>query len=345
MFNIIDYEKIANDKNCIFVDVRSESEFKKSTIKGAINIPVLLDEERAEVGTLYVRKSVEEARSKGIECISKRLPEIFNKMQDLYKIRNKKIIVFCSRGGMRSGSIYSLLYSLGIKVYKLRGGYKAYRNYINENFEKVNKDVKYIVLHGKTGVGKTEYLKALKEKGYDILDLEGAANHRGSFLGAVSLGGCNSQKKFETEIFEALKNRKSNLVFIEGESKRIGNVIIPDCVWNSMNNNSIRICIEDSIENRSNLLINEYINGEDSVKELIKALNNLKKYIGEKRIEEYKVLLEKGDYKTVCEELMVKYYDPLYSNGFKVKEFYETIMNKDKEDTINKLIDIYNKNS
>ena len=81
MFNIIDYEKIANDKNCIFVDVRSESEFKKSTIKGAINIPVLLDEERAEVGTLYVRKSVEEARSKGIECISKRLPEIFNKIK------------------------------------------------------------------------------------------------------------------------------------------------------------------------------------------------------------------------------------------------------------------------
>lgn len=344
MFNIIDYEEVVSDKNCIFVDVRSPKEFEKSTIKGAINIPVLLDDERAEVGTLYVRNSVDEARSKGIEFIAKRLPEIFNKMQELYKIKNKKIILFCSRGGMRSGSLHSLLFSLGIKAYKLKGGYKGYRNYINNNFEEINRDVKYIVLHGKTGCGKTEYLKALKDKGFDILDLEGAANHRGSFLGGVALGECNSQKKFESELFEQLKDRKSNLVFVEGESKRIGNVIIPEFIWNSMNNNSIRICINDSIENRCDLLINEYINGEDSVEELIMLLDRLKKYMNSKRIDEYKKLLKEGDYKTVCEELMVKYYDPLYSNGFKVKEFYETINNENKEDTINRLIYIYNKN-
>ncbi|MBY0756187.1 tRNA 2-selenouridine(34) synthase MnmH [Clostridium sardiniense] len=344
MFNIIDYKDIVDDKECILIDVRSPKEYKEATIKGAINIPVLLDDERDIVGTLYVRESVEAARTKGIEFISKRLPQIFNDIQNMYNNGEKKIVLFCSRGGMRSGSIYSLLYSLGIKVYKLRGGYKGYRKYINDNFEGVNKGVKYIVLHGKTGVGKTEYLKALKEKGFDILDLEGAANHRGSFLGSISLGKSNTQKMFETEIFEALKNRKGNLVFVEGESKRIGNIIIPEPIWSSMED-GIKIYIEDSIENRSEILIKEYIKGNDSVKELIDCLDNLKRYLNDKRVEEYKKLLKECDYKTVCEELMLKYYDPLYSNSFKIKDFYETIVNKDRNETINRLIDIYNKNT
>ncbi len=344
MFNIVDYKDIV-DEECILIDVRSPKEYKEATIKGAINIPVLLDDERDIVGTLYVRESVEAARTKGIEFISRRLPQIFNDIQCMYNNNyNKKIVLFCSRGGMRSGSVYSLLYSLGIKVYKLRGGYKGYRKYINDNFEKVNKGVKYIVLYGKTGVGKTKYLKALNDKGFDILDLEGAANHRGSFLGSISLGKSNSQKMFETEIFEALKNRKSNLVFIEGESKRIGNIIIPEFIWNSMEE-GIKIYIEDSIENRSEILIKEYIKGNDSVKELINCLDRFKKYLSDNRVEEYKKLLKEGDYKTVCEELMVKYYDPLYSNNFKIKDFYEIIVNKDKNETINRLIDIYNKNT
>ncbi len=344
MFNIVEYEEIEKDKNCILIDVRTPKEFNEATIEGAINIPVLLDDEREIVGTLYVQESVEKAKSKGIEFISKRLPEIFNKIQDMYDPKNKKIVLFCARGGMRSGSLHFLLHSLGIKVYKLKGGYKSYRKYINENLEKVNKDVKYIVLHGKTGVGKTEYLKALKEKGFDILDLEGAANHRGSLLGGVSLGNANSQKKFETKIFEELKNRKSNLVFVEGESKRIGNIIIPGYIFESMNK-GINIYIEDSIENRSEILIKEYIKGKDSVNELINCIESLKRYLNNNRIEQYKTLLKEENYKTVCEELMVKYYDPLYSNSFKVSNFYEKITNKNREETINKLIDIYNKNA
>lgn len=344
MFNIVEYEEIEKNKDCILIDVRTPKEFNEATIEGAINIPVLLDDEREIVGTLYVKESVEKAKSKGIEFISKRLPEIFDRIQDMYDPKNKKIVLFCARGGMRSGSLHSLLYSLGLRVYKLRGGYKAYRKYINENLEKVNKDVKYIVLHGKTGIGKTEYLKTLKERGFDILDLEGAANHRGSLLGSVSLGNANSQKKFETKIFEELKNRKSNVVFVEGESKRIGNIIIPGYIFDSMNK-GINIYIEDSIENRSKILIKEYIKGKDSVKELITCIENLKRYLNSDRVEEYKTLLEKGDYKTVCEELMVKYYDPLYSNSFKINNFCEKIINKDREETINKLIDIYNKNA
>ncbi|MGL4873540.1 MAG: tRNA 2-selenouridine(34) synthase MnmH [Clostridium sp.] len=342
MFNIVDYEEIMDKENVVFVDVRSPKEFNEATIKGAINIPVLLDSEREEVGTLYVRSSVEEARSRGIELISKRLPEIFEEFQRLYSGERKRVVIFCARGGMRSSSIHSLLYSLGLRVYKLKGGYKAYRRYINENFNKIIEDVNFITLYGKTGVGKTEYLKELQSKGFDILDLEGAANHRGSLLGSVSIGACNSQKTFETEVFYALKKRKSNLVFTEGESKRIGRIIIPDNIWSKIMSSS-KVWIEDTLDNRSELLTAEYIQNEDSIKELLEAMDKIKKYLSEKKVEEYKEMIKNGDYKEACINLMEHYYDPMYLNGFKEKTFIETIQNEDRVHTLEKLISIYKK--
>ena len=341
MFNIVEYEEVMHEKDCVFVDVRSPKEYKASTIKGAINIPVLLDDEREMVGTLYVRSSVEEARSKGIEYISKRLPEIFEQFQRLYSVEKKKVVIFCARGGMRSSSIHSLLYSLGIKVYKLKGGYREYRRYINENFDKITKSVKFIVLYGKTGVGKTEYLKELERRGFDILDLEGAANHRGSLLGSVSLGDCNTQKTFETEVFHKLLNRKSDIVFVEGESKRIGRIIIPDSIWNNMMKGE-KIWIEDSIENRCDILIKEYIIDENSIRELIKALENIKKYLSYKKVEEYKKMIEQGNYKESCINLMLNYYDPMYMNGFGKKQFIKIIENKNREETLSSIIEVYN---
>ncbi|MGL5417205.1 MAG: tRNA 2-selenouridine(34) synthase MnmH [Clostridium sp.] len=342
MFNIVDYEEIMNDENLIFVDVRSPKEFEEATIKGAINIPVLLDSEREEVGTLYVRNSVEEARTKGIEFISKRLPEIFEKFQNLYSIERKRVVIFCARGGMRSSSIHSLLYSLGLKVYKLKGGYKGYRRYINDHFNEVIKDVNFIVLYGKTGVGKTEYLKELDRRGIDILDLEGAANHRGSLLGSVSIGECNTQKTFETEVFHALQKRKSNLVFTEGESKRIGRIIIPDNIWGKIMNSN-KVWIEDSIENRCDLLTKEYIQDENSVNELLEAMDKIKKYLSVKKVEAYKDMIKSGNYKEACINLMENYYDPMYLNGFKEKTFIESIENSDRDKTLEKLIEIYKK--
>ncbi|WP_297634254.1 tRNA 2-selenouridine(34) synthase MnmH [uncultured Clostridium sp.] len=344
MFNIVDYNEIMNEENVVFVDVRSPKEFEESTIKGAINIPVLLDEEREEVGTLYVRSSVEEARTRGIELISKRLPEIFEKFQELYSVQRKKVVIFCARGGMRSSSIHSLLYSLGLKVYKLKGGYKAYRKYINENFEEMLSEMKFIVLYGKTGVGKTEYLKTLKERGYDILDLEGAANHRGSLLGSVSIGKIHTQKAFETEVFHALLERKGNIVFTEGESKRIGRIIIPDFIWENMMK-SEKIWIEDSIENRCDLLINEYIQNEESINELLEAMDKIKKYLSNKKVEDYKTMIKEGNFKEACENLMLNYYDPMYLNGFKKKKFAKWIDNEDREKTLQELIHFYDEMS
>lgn len=341
MFNMVEYSDIANEEGIVFIDVRSPKEFSEDSIYGAINIPVLLDEEREEVGTIYVQKSTEEAKSRGIELISRRLPYIFNEIQKLYtENRDKKIVIYCARGGMRSGSIHALLLSLGIKVYKLKGGYKSYRKYINENFKEVLNGVKFIVLHGKTGSGKTKMLNTLEKEGYNVIDLELAANHRGSLLGAVGLGAQSSQKHFENYVFNKLKNKNGNIVFIEGESKRIGNIILPNALFDKMKE-GYQILIEVSKELRTEILISEYTKEQKEVDELIYSLDYLKKYMNSERVETYKECVKKGEFKEVALDLMEKYYDPLYNNSLKGISYYKIIKIENINKGVNELKRIF----
>ena len=155
--NIISFEDFLKEENAILIDVRTPKEFLLEKIPNSVNIPVLLDEERVAVGTTYVQRSKESAKKMGIEFISKRLPEIFEQVQELSK-KYSKLVFMCARGGMRSSSITSLFGSLGYKVAKLEGGYKAYRDFILNNLPIENEKFKYIVIHGRTGVGKTKIL-------------------------------------------------------------------------------------------------------------------------------------------------------------------------------------------
>lgn len=316
MFGMIDYEEIhRNENEYILIDVRSESEFAQETITGAINIPILTDKEREIVGTTYVRESTDIAKKQGIEFAAARLPEIFSKLQKIIRENHgKKLVIFCARGGMRSGSVWGLLNGIGITTYKLRGGYKYYRSFVVKKLEKYSKEVKFIVLYGNTGIGKTEMLYKLKSVGYDVLDLEGAANHRGSVLGGVGLGDMYSQKKFETLMYDQLKNRKNNLIFTEGESRRIYKVIIPDEIWNVLQSGE-KIYITADIEARANRLVKEYTSFENVEEEIINALDGIKKYASPENLERYKELVKEGDFKTVAIEMMQKYYDPKYNHG------------------------------
>jgi tRNA 2-selenouridine synthase len=321
MLRQIDYKDLKD--NYILIDVRSPGEYLESTIPGAVNIPIFNDEERALIGYTYINESVEKAKKIGVEAVSKRLPSIYEELSKLDK-EYKKLVVFCARGGMRSTSICSLLGSLGVNTYKLSGGYKGYRGYINEELPKANEGIKYVVLHGQTGVGKTELLKCLKDKGMDVLDLEEAANHRGSLLGNVGLGSPRSQKQFEALIYNTLKNRKTNYVFIEAESKRIGNIIVPNYIYRSLEN-GIHILVEADIDFRTRLIIKEYTKEINSVEDILDSLDALKKHISESNIERYKGLVLEGCYEEVVKELMVKYYDPLYANSIKKYEYDLTI--------------------
>ena len=328
MYPLINYKEIKEKMKAdeyIIIDVRTPEEFENETIPGSINIPIFTNEERAQIGIEYVNNSTDEAKLLGVEAISKRLPDFFKQVLQL-KSKYPHLIFFCSRGGFRSSSLVALLDSLKISALKLDGGYKAYRAYVNANLEKISKDISLVVLYGNTGTGKTKVLKALKEKGGDIIDLEACANHRGSTLGSVGLGEPNSQKMFESLLFDAISSRKSNLIFTEGESKRIGKSVIPDYLFDKIVNGK-HIEITAPMEKRIENIKSDYL--YDSNDDLIEALNHLRKRLGNKTIEEYIDSVESGNYKPVIKNLMLNYYDPMYEHN--KKNYIYTIENLDPE--------------
>ncbi|MCJ7691772.1 MAG: tRNA 2-selenouridine(34) synthase MnmH [Clostridiaceae bacterium] len=311
MLKTIEYGEV--EGNYILVDVRSPGEFVDGTINGAINIPLFDDEERKIIGTAYTRESVEKAKRIGVEVASKKLLHIYDEIKELQK-QYDKIVLFCARGGMRSGIFGALLSSLGVNTERINEGYKGYRRFIVENLPKANDSVQYIVLHGNTGVGKTEILKQLECDGFHILDLEGLANHRGSLLGTVGLGKSTSQKQFESNIFHMLQKGKGSYVFLEAESKRIGNATIPDFIFQKMKT-GIHIFVEADIVFRVDLIVNEYTKFGNCNEEIIECLKRLEKHIGAKNIDRYSELVSKSEYYEVVSELMIKYYDPMYTHG------------------------------
>jgi tRNA 2-selenouridine synthase len=337
MYNSLKYKEL--DGEYILVDVRSPGEFEEFTIPGSMNISIFNNDEQRQIGTVYTRESIGKAKKLGIDYASKRLPELYEKISELKK-QYGKVVLFCERGGMRSSSICSLFNSLGLEVIKLEGGYKGYRAVVNEELPKLNEQVQYIVIHGYTGTGKTELLKLLEMRGFDIIDLEGYANHRGSMLGGVGLGKTASQKHFESCIHEKLKNRKSDIIFIEGESSRIGNISVPHFIMQSMKSGR-HILAEGSLDVRVKRIIEEYKKGEDYKKDIIDSLMKLEKYISQKRIEEYIRLVNSERYNEVAEDLMVRYYDPQYEKEQKICTFDLTVNTDNLEKAYSKIAEWY----
>lgn len=306
-----DYNKI--DKNGLFIDVRSPSEYKSETIPGAMNIPIFDDEERKIIGTLYKNEGQHIAVQKGIEFATPKFGRIYKEIYDL-KQKHKNVVLFCARGGMRSAVVSNLINSLGTDVVRIRGGYKGYRKAVTEELVDLNEQVEYIVIHGNTGVGKTEILKKLQEDGFGVLDLEGAANHRGSLLGSVGLKKQNSQKMFESLIHEQLvKNVDKKYIFVEAESKRIGNVFVPDYIHKKMKD-GIHLFVDGNIEYRVDLILNEYTKEANYKEEMIQAINKMEKYVGKSRAEEFVRMINEDELKELTKILMETYYDPMYMN-------------------------------
>ncbi|MFK4785249.1 tRNA 2-selenouridine(34) synthase MnmH [Fusobacterium sp. MFO224] len=337
----ISFDKVLKLKNYILIDARSPKEFKKQGIPGAVNIPTLLDDERAEVGTVYVQESKEKAKEIGVQKISKRLPEIFKQVNELSKKYNN-LIFYCARGGMRSGSLEVLFNTLGFKTMKLQGGYKGYREYILKNMEEVNKNKEYIVIHGRTGEGKTKILEKLENKGYSVLNLEKLADHKGSFFGGVCEKREQSQKRFDGEIFHRLTENKKGYFLVESESKRIGNIYVPESVYGSIVKGK-HLFVSTSMENRVNIIMEDYANA--TISELEECLLKVARYISKERYERYHNLLMKGELAKLSEILMDEYYDPLYDVGINKYNYDLNINYKKIEEAVEDIITYLKENN
>jgi tRNA 2-selenouridine synthase len=299
------------------VDARSEGEFAQSHIPGAINIPILNNAERIQVGTLYKQAGPEKATLKGFELVGPRFHLI--QREALRNFPNKKVMLYCWRGGMRSQILSWLLTQVGFEVYRLAGGYKTYRTF---TFNEVRKPYPLLVLGGKTGAAKTVLLQKLKERGEQVVDLEGLANHKGSSFGAIGLPGQPTVEQFENLLAEQLRKiQPDRAIWVENESRRIGRIILPDPFFLQMTQ-SPRIEIEKTDTERIAHIAREYA-GLDQV-ELSDAVLRLQKRLGGDRTNQAVEAIQ-ANQPEIWIPILLQYYDKTYSYDLARHEVSKTI--------------------
>ncbi|WP_027363774.1 tRNA 2-selenouridine(34) synthase MnmH [Desulfotruncus alcoholivorax] len=293
------------------VDLRSPGEFREATIPGALNIPLLDNVERAIVGTVHKHEGPGKARDVAMEILAPKLPAFVYSFKEIAP--EKKVVIFCWRGGERSHFAASILDAMGFKIFRVTGGFKSYRKHVLQFFEREVLPYRAVVLHGLTGVGKTDVLLELQSQGFNVLDLEGLARHRGSVFGKIGQLPSPGQKMFEALIESELRLVKNNGFFlVECESKRIGKLIIPSSLFNTMSK-GINILLYASVQARTERIKRDYSTGKDgNLAALEAAIKRLAKYIGNRKVVELIALLDNGKINKVIEFLLLNYYDPLY---------------------------------
>jgi tRNA 2-selenouridine synthase len=292
------------------IDARSESEFALDHIPGAINCPVLNDAERILVGTTYKQVNAFEAKKIGAPLVAKNIAQ---HIETLWKDkpRDWKPLVYCWRGGNRSGSMAHILAKVGWPAIQLDGGYKAYRAHVNSALE-TPPAVQFRVICGTTGSGKSRLLETLEQVGAQVLDLERLAAHRGSVLGHLPGEPQPSQKMFESRIWQKLRRFDlSKPVFVESESKKVGNLRVPDAVMDRMRASPC-VSLALSRPNRVRLLMEDYHHFVDDPAALTAQLDHLVQLHGRAKIDAWHALANNGAMPELVDQLLVEHYDPAY---------------------------------
>ena len=296
------------DSHCI-IDVRTPLEFAEDHLPGALNVPILTNEERVEIGTIHKQQGAKPARMRGLELTCGRFAAMVHESANHAACR--PILVYCWRGGLRSHSMAILLETCGYPVVQLRGGYKAFRNHVSSYFDNFVPPAPLIVLHGMTGCGKTTFINGLDHGLWTTIDLEGLARHRGSAFGSLGLGEQPSQKRFDTLLWDAL--RKASLdkpIILEGESRRIGEITLPGTVYDVMAQ-SYKIWCSALLDTRVKRLAEEYAL-QDYREPMAAALERIRKKLGGVHYAELKGMLDQWDVEGVTRGLIQHYYDKLY---------------------------------
>jgi tRNA 2-selenouridine synthase len=293
------------------IDVRSESEFAEDHIPGAINCPVLDDEERARVGTLYKQASPFDAKKIGAALVARNIARHID-AQFLDKPRDWKPLVYCWRGGNRSGSMAHILAKIGWQAVQLDGGYKEYRRHVNTDLTELPKRFHYRVVCGTTGSGKSRLLQTLASVGAQVLDLEQLAAHRGSVLGNLPSEPQPTQKAFESSIWHALRHfDPQRVVFVESESKKVGQLRVPDVLMECMRASPC-ISLHLSQALRVQLLMQDYVHFIETPELLNTQLECLLQLHGREKISRWQAMANAGQIESLVDELLVDHYDPAY---------------------------------
>lgn len=333
-------------------DVRSSGEYTHAHIPGAYSLPLFTDAERAVVGTAYKQQSRQQAIKAGLDYFGPKMREMVETVEKMLDVRStmynntlnqtnavhrtpNTILVHCWRGGMRSAGVAWLLDLYGFKVYTLVGGYKAYRKWVREQFEK---EYQFKIIGGHTGSGKTLVLHQLAQQQQPIIDLEALANHKGSAFGA--LGQQPTQEMFENELAEELFVKSCSLtaeatsqtnneqrttgIYLEDESQRIGNLQIPMPLWYTMRKSPVYF-LDIPFEERLQYITEEY--SKTTKEKLVNAIIRIQKRLGGLETKNAINYLLEDNYKESF-RILLRYYDKWYQKGLYNRENAETLINK-----------------
>jgi len=351
--NIEEFLSLAKEHPVL--DVRSPGEFAHAHIPGAYSLPLFSDEERKVVGTAYKQESKQKAIKLGLDFFGVKMVKMVEEVEEIIKVRNTKhkvrnqedfvlrtsniVLVHCWRGGMRSAGVAWLLDLYGCKVYTLVGGYKVYRKWVLQQFEK---EYPINILGGYTGSGKTEMLHVLLKKEQCAIDLEGLAHHKGSAFGSLGQPAQPSQEMFEnllagelkltddrckmTEVLDLGSNNSHlpSAIWLEDESQRIGDVNIPTSFFRQMRNRDVYF-INIPFEERLNFIVHGY--GGFEKEKLVNAIIRIKKRLGGLETKTAINFLIEDDIKS-CFAVLLHYYDKQYLKGLQSRENFSSLFNK-----------------
>jgi tRNA 2-selenouridine synthase len=296
------------------IDSRAPAEFTEDHLPGAVSMPVLDDEERARVGTLYKQVSVFEAKKLGAALVSKNIARHIEEHL-LDKPKNWRPLVYCWRGGQRSGSFTHILREIGWDAHRIQGGYKSWRQHVIEQLALLPPRVKFRVVTGATGSGKSRLLEALAARGGQVLHLEELAAHKGSVLGNLPGQPQPAQKGFETQLFAALSALDlTQPVFVEAESRKIGRLQVPDALLDAIRG-APGLRIDASLPARIDFLLHDYDYAIADPAWLVERLGHLKGLQSNETLERWSALIAAKDFASLVEELLTQHYDPLYERS------------------------------
>lgn len=324
-------------------DVRSPGEYKHAHIPGACSLPLFTDEERKVVGTTYKQQSREQAIKIGLDYFGPKMRKMVEEVESICSSRNSHlttqdsriILVHCWRGGMRSGAISWLLDLYGFKVYTLIGGYKKFRNYVLDTFKL---PFHLNILGGYTGSGKTELLKALKERGERVIDLEDIAKHKGSAFGSIGMPQQPGQEMFENILAQSLHEVRGKLseagktpsdfmahpsgIWLEDESQRIGHVNIPGDFWQNMRQSPLYF-LDIPFEERLKHIVQEY--GQLDPEKVADAIGRISQKLGNLNAKTAILLLKEGKI-TESFDILLNYYDKFYFKSLHNREGVNSLL-------------------